>query len=243
MGFAKYTLFGANRWMLSHEDDLFKNLVVPAPLNKDTAVDVILQKGADFEVLYGDPYFIQDLIGVWSNKWQATFERWAKALEIEYNPLENYDRYEDWVDSGSKFNKENGSNVRTSSSEDKNNSTLASQIHNDVYNNDEIENKKSAFDDGNYAPLTKTDDTINGTNDTRSMTAGSTDDNKISTDVNNDYKQNEEQNSDIHKGHIHGNIGVTTSQQMLSSELAIATFNVYDEIAELFLKEFVVSVY
>ena len=40
-----------------------------------------------------------------------------------------------------------------------------------------------------------------------------------------------------------GNIGVTTSQQMLQSELDIATWNLYEHIADLFVTEFCIMVY
>ena len=48
---------------------------------------------------------------------------------------------------------------------------------------------------------------------------------------------------DILDSHIHGNIGVTTSQQMLTQELELGYWNVYEKITELFLQEFVIPVY
>lgn len=46
-----------------------------------------------------------------------------------------------------------------------------------------------------------------------------------------------------HKGRMFGNIGVTTSQQMLQSELDIARWNMYEHIADLFASEFCIMVY
>ena len=46
-----------------------------------------------------------------------------------------------------------------------------------------------------------------------------------------------------HEGRIHGNIGVTTSQQMLQAELDIAEWNIYEHITDLFLTEFVIPIY
>lgn len=46
-----------------------------------------------------------------------------------------------------------------------------------------------------------------------------------------------------HDGHIHGNIGVTTSQQMLLSELDLGYWNIYEKITDLFLTEFVLPIY
>ena len=46
-----------------------------------------------------------------------------------------------------------------------------------------------------------------------------------------------------HTGRLYGNIGVTTSQQMLQSELDIAKFNLYDQIADIFCEEFCLMIY
>lgn len=46
-----------------------------------------------------------------------------------------------------------------------------------------------------------------------------------------------------HTGHVHGNIGVTTSQQMLMSERDVAEFSIYDVIAQDFASEFCLYVY
>lgn len=46
-----------------------------------------------------------------------------------------------------------------------------------------------------------------------------------------------------HSGWVHGNIGVTTSQQMLMSERDVAEFSIYDVIAQDFAREFCLYVY
>ena len=46
-----------------------------------------------------------------------------------------------------------------------------------------------------------------------------------------------------HTGHIRGNIGVTTSQQMIESELQLRKFNIYDYIIEQFKQRFCLLVY
>lgn len=46
-----------------------------------------------------------------------------------------------------------------------------------------------------------------------------------------------------HTGRMYGNIGVTTSQQMLKSEIDIARWNMYEHIADLFASEFCIMVY
>ena len=43
--------------------------------------------------------------------------------------------------------------------------------------------------------------------------------------------------------HIHGNIGVTTNQQMIQSEIELRKFDIYVDIAMRFEHEFLVQVY
>lgn len=125
------------------------------------------------------------------------------------------------------------------------------------------ENETSAFDSSTYSPKDKstaTDTTgIGTTNDQMTVSAGNSKD-----DTKTDYSEqsgalqqgNESrkvsgsdqevssgQDGLVHKGHLYGNIGVTTSQQMLRDELEVARFNLIDEITDLFLPEFIIPVY
>ena len=207
MASAKMTLIGMNIFMLSMNDDLFSQLTLPEDLDKQTLTDNILLRGGEFEVLYANPTAMQSLIGIWSRREQATFERWVSALSIEYAPLENYDRIEHWKDEvdGTGSSGSTGS-VNTTS-------------------NDTSELTKSAYDQSTYSPYEKT---ING------GTVGTTSSDSTSTSMSNDSE---------HNGRIHGNIGVTTSQQMLEAELNLGYWNVYNKITELFLQEFTIPVY
>ncbi len=207
MASSKLTLIGMNKFMLNLNMDLFSELTLPEGLNKQTLIDTILLTGGEFEVLYSDPVALQSFIGIWSRKQQPTFERWVKALSIDYAPLENYDRNEYWTD----HNEGTGSSESDGSS----NTTTA----------DTSELQKSAYDQSTYSPYEKT---ING------GTVGNTTSDDTSTSMSNDG---------THRGRIHGNIGVTTSQQMLEAELNLGYWNVYEKITELFLKEFVVPIY
>lgn len=50
--------------------------------------------------------------------------------------------------------------------------------------------------------------------------------------------------SETHRhAHLYGNIGVTTSQQMLRDELDISTWNLYEHISDLFIEEFCILIY
>ena len=219
MAKAKITLLGMNNYMIAENDDLFAFLSLPTGIDKNTLVNNILLRGSEFEILYSNPYYMQNMIQIWSNKWQRTFEKWSAALSINYNPLENYDRMEDWVD-----NTSNNESVQRQES----------AIGNDYSNssgNGTTTNTVSAYDSTSYQPHDQSVSDSSGVNLSSSLT---------STDGNTSINTNE---AAIHAGRLHGNIGVTTSQQMLQAELDISKWNIYEQITDLFLTEFCIYTY
>lgn len=48
---------------------------------------------------------------------------------------------------------------------------------------------------------------------------------------------------EVRKGRAYGNIGVTTSQQMIESSLQLYRWNLYEQIADIFISEFCIPVY
>ena len=195
MASATMTLMG----LYNYDTTLFDFLTLPEDIDKDTLVDNILLRSGDFEVLYPNFDFLKFSIGAWARKWQPTFERWITALQIEYNPLENYDRKEDWTDTR---------NGQTSGSTSGTTNTTST-------------NKVSAYDATDFS--NKDQNEIYGSDSSSSS--------------------GESHEGAKHDGRIHGNIGVTTSQQMLTQELDIGYWNIYEKITDLFLTEFVLPVY
>lgn len=262
MATAKMTLVGLYKYMQfpgAPNHNLFTKLNVPTGIDKDKLINTILYNGGEFEVLYADPVFFKDMIGIWSDKTQFTMERWANALAIEYNPLENYDRMENWIDANKKTGTDtvnrselrSGSDSNTDAQTVTGNESAVSADHSESSGTGNTENTVSAYDSATYVPHDNAESSTSGQNDASTMSsanrktvtenAGSAGHNELSAgqDI-----QNHDSNDDtMHSGHIHGNIGVTTSQQMLQSELDIARFNIYDELAWLFLRELTIYTY
>lgn len=110
---------------------------------------------------------------------------------------------------------DSGDSSGTDSSSGTNASTSTSSTQNDV----------SAYDSGTFNPKDKTisNDGINSTNSNTGSTSN--------------------QFANAHEGRIHGNIGVTTSQQMLESELKLRRWNLIQQITDLFINEFCIPIY
>lgn len=95
----------------------------------------------------------------------------------------------------------------------------------DTTTGDTSELTKSAYDESEYSPYEKT---IND------GTIGTTTSDTTGTTMSNDSE---------HDGRVHGNIGVTSSQQLWLAEAELGYWNIYDKITQLFLQEFVIPVY
>lgn len=291
MSSAKITLIGFYRYMAERNQDLFKKLTLPDGIDKEILINSIMMDGGEFEVLYADPYFMQDMIGFWASKHNRTFQKWIDALNIEYDPLYNYDRTEEWTDNakttdkGTRTMTYNTSDVDTGSITDTGASSDTSTITHtldttvegstdgtsttiddtdDVTN---VSNNVSAYNSSAMQPATTTDTTLahdstvsvtdhtdtsqstTGTNTDSTISSGTdgntreidTDHIKTGTETNTDDLEHKNESS--HKARMYGNIGVTTSQQMLESELDIAKWNIYKHIGDMFLEEFTIMIY
>ena len=209
MSSATMTIIGLRNFLDYQENDLFQKLELPDGIDKDLAINNILLQCGEKELLYPDSGFMIEAIGMWSKKWYRTFEKWITALNIDYNPLENYDRIENWNDAASTLSSE-------SSSASANDSAQGSESQsNDV----------SAFNSDSMKHDTSSAAQTNNTAASSSNASG----------------EKNENHSSEHEGRVHGNIGVTTSQQMLQAELDVNRFNIYDEIAIIFMREFVLA--
>ena len=236
-------------------ESIFDLMDLPEGIDKETVTDNIIVEGGEFEVLYADPDFFKNAVGVWSKKHYRTFEKWINALNIDYAPLENYDRFEDWSDTGN----ENSNTKRTGTTSDASNGSVNSSRSehdnehisgdNKVVTEGKTENEVSAFDSNSYQPenqsINEGQEKTTSSND-RTASRNASDDTSTHTTSNGSSTDNEDYTKGTtgkHIGRIHGNIGVTTSQQMLQSELDIARFNIVQQITDLFLSEFVLMIY
>lgn len=232
MGNAKLTLIGMYNW----DNTLFDGITLPTSLTRQTLIKNILLRGGEFETIYADPDFMKQAIGAWSDKWQATFTRWTNALAIEYDPLENYDRMEDWTD-----NRDRAGERQEMTTEDRTEHTAEDTAgETNAITDTSNETNVSAYDAGNtYSPK----DQEIGHGDDQSTTASTRNADVTENTGSNTQTTDADTEEAVHTGRIHGNIGVTTSQQMLLAELDLGYWNIYEKITDLFLTELIIPVY
>lgn len=195
MSLATITINSLEAYVNQYGASLFSSMVLPDGIDRQTVIDTILLKTSNFEALYTNPEYLRNVINVWSRKHERTFDKWIKALKLEYNPIENYDRIEEWSDNSTGSGKSNSTGTGSA------------------------ENKRSAYDSNTYE-----NDTINSQTNTADSGYSSKNDSR-------------------HTGRVHGNIGVTTSDQLLSAHLELMTWSIYEHIADMFVEEMCILVY
>lgn len=206
MAIATGTLIGLEAYLNNNSQSVFDELDLPSSVDRETLIDTIMLDVGGYEPLWYDPFFLRNMVGIWSRKWYRTFEKWGDALAIAYEPLENYDRREEWEETSN------------------NNSKMSGVINGNstINNSSNSKNNVSAYNSADYSPYDE------------NVSTGS------QTDVNNSTSDSTTTNTSNNKrsGRTHGNIGVTTSQQMLQAELDVASWNLYQHITDIFAKEF-----
>lgn len=161
--------------LYSYDDTIFDDMKIPDGVDKQTLIFNILAETAELEILYPDPAFMKKMLEMWSAKEISVWDKLHSTTKLEYNPIENYYRIEEWTDD--------------------NTGNAISRV--------------AAFNESELIP--------SGDGDT--VTHGK------------------------HNGRTHGNIGVTTSQQMIEAERKVSEFNIIDYITDSFKRRFCLIVY
>lgn len=229
MGLYRVTIAGLYEW----DDTLFDKMEFPESADRQNFIDSLLLSYGDCEPLYPDWDFMHNnAIPAWSRKWKRSIDKVYKVLNLtEYEPLENYDRHEEWTDSPDM--------TRTSQTtgQDVNRAEAGQGTTTTTSGADTATNDVSAFNDASYSPNEKTTTEYSGS--TKVQSSG---ENKNTFE----YGKGEtsrETGQNTHSGHIHGNIGVTTSQQMGLSELSLRKQSFIDYCTGLFAQDLLLLIY
>lgn len=291
MASSKMTLTGMYNW----DDTIFSELVLPTGIDKDLFINSLLLQGGEFEVLYPDPNFMKNAIKIWGMKWFRTFAEWFKGTQAEWNPIYNYDRYEDARDDGYRnYSSTNNADYNESKDIDlqdkrtadlkdertldlKDSQTKDLTDKNTFGNTDttsqikksETEHQVAAYDSSTYQPSSKDiidngDSKVDHTGTVTVNSSGTDDTAHTGTDVNKSTGtdtmnksgnetttikgkmsdiEGKDNNINVRKAHMYGNIGVTTSAAMLKEFYDIAQWNLYEHISDVFVSELLIPVY
>lgn len=254
---SRLTLIGLYNYMPT----LFDELTLPDGYNKETFINSLLLEHGEKCVMYTNPDFMHEAIGVWSKKWELELTKIYEALTAKYDPIYNYDRFEEYEDGRTKTytSKVSGSR-KTTDKPDYSDNTTHNETDNRTANgtetvtaNDTNEHTVSADNSSAYQADSKdmiinNDHTTTSNTDNQTVNAtnnrhvqGTTQD--LSETTGSDTSDNENETT-THTAHLYGNIGVTTSAQMVTEVLKQRfSYNLYATATRLFANELLIGIF
>lgn len=227
--------------MLEWDKTLFDNIVLPPDISKDMTADLILEWYGPQDVTYDNPKIFKYYINRWFERKKYTIQKLWETLNFEYNPIENYNRLEETQEVNKDVENTTGS-------------LTTDDTTNRVYDRNETGTQTDHTDrdtvtDNQVSPYnanTYVNDTKSTVNEGIDYTSNTTD--TIKDTDNTDFMGQQDSKTDftsdrdkVIKSHIHGNIGVTTTQQMIREEREIVQFDLYEWIAKEWAKTFIVQ--
>ena len=248
---ASLSLYG----IFQYDDTILDGLNVPTGMDADTVKNMLLIETAGMSILYPDAPFLKKAIALWSAERADVWQKLYNTTVLQYDPIENYDRREESSEQNigteltqSAQERSTDSQTTGSSQEHRSGETAgSSQEHRSGDSTASAAN--TAYNSNDFADTSKS--TSSGRDDSTGSTLGSSsDDVQGSAVTTGSGKENvagseNKSKSDMRRltSRIHGNIGVTTSQQMIMSEREVAEFCMVDYIVNDFISRFCVMVY
>lgn len=215
----RMTIYG----FYKYKPSIFNNITLPAALDLETLKSCIFDMSGDLYTYIQNAESLEDSVYRWFARKKDSFERMAAALAAEYNPIENYDRHEETGDVYNEHTNGETHDTRTGSTQSAADGEIVGESTDAV----------SAYNSNAFQPDSKNNSTSITTN-----TASAS-----SNDTSDGTTENTTHNENTHTSHIHGNIGLTTSQQMIEAEVKLRMYDLYEAIAKEFEDYFLIRVY
>lgn len=230
--------------LYNYDPTLFDGLTLPAGVNKDTLIQNLLMETADLEVIYPDANFMKNALTLYGRRQAAVWASLAETFDMEYNPIWNVDgtvtdlETRDLRNSSTSTRSGTGTDTLTRS-EDGESTSSSTETSQGV-----SEDQRAGYNSGTYGNDTRTttQDTSSGSgNGTASLDVTET---RNRTDGGSDSSSGTDTGTVAHETRRTGNIGVTTTQQMLREELDIRPkLNIYAYITEDLKSRFCLLIY
>ena len=183
--------------------------------NKDDLIRYLCMQLAELPMVYSDPDSVKDMIGYWSKAQLPVWIHVWQTMLYKYNPI--------WNKDGEVQEK------RDITYKNAGNSTDTGTVGNSGSSSGSVENQVTGYDTNSYSPNKKDITASSGSNTETRNLAGHT--------------YNDGESHDSFGRWERGNIGVTSSQELVLRERQLAEFSFYDYLTDAFKKQFCVMIW
>lgn len=225
--------------------DPFSGATVPEPLNIDTVKSAIMVRCGLLTPVYGEPDVFTNLVTHWFETKQWTFEHLINIIQAEYSPIENVfeERTEDTTYGHT--NTKTGGFKDTNAGKDTVKDSGKDQRDITNAGTDTTTNTISAFNSSTYQPDNQTA-ILHGHSIDDDVTFGKQTDTTHGHTIERVYnsEKDTEGGKDTLSVKRHGNIGITSADQLIEQELELLRhFDIYSFIAKLFEEDNMIMIY
>lgn len=239
------------------DNTLFDLFQIPTELDREVLLNNLLAETIELEVLYPNPTVFKNLIDIWSGKQLPVWEKLYATTQYEYNPIENYNRYETGSQSGTGSTTHGGRDTTAETTATTGTDTSTASVE---HGGEDVDT--GARDADHYiagydsAPSGNDDGLVKQTRDSETAENRHDYGEKVDSEGSITYGKTETKNGTLthgetietendgeHELHAHGNIGVTTTQKLIREQRDVDKFNLYDIIIDEFKNRFCVLVY
>ena len=255
MSLVTMSIFG----LYQYDDHLFDDLSLPEGVDKNTVVNNILLESIDLETYISDPDTLKTAIKWWSLQHLPVWQHLKETTEYEYNPIWNKDGTFTETETRNLSGTKNNTQTRNLAGSSGNTETrnLAGTTGNTETRNlagggnTETETGVNAYNGTDYTDRDKSTTTATTSDTGTVQNAGITSDTGTiqHQGTSSDTGTVTDQGSSSDTGTVtrqrseKGNIGITTTQQMIKEEREIAEFNIISYIVKSFIERFCILVY
>lgn len=226
----KLTLWGMNDYLDGTLLDFLPSSLPANTFDPEIMEQLIYAECGDLYPYYQVPLYCKQHIKNFFDRNAEQFKRVWEALYSQYNPIENYDRIEAWSDSHSESTRDSES-LSMSSSESVSAVTSSSDSQSSSANGN-----ISAFNSPTMQPQSASNGNAATSGRTNNDTRGTSNSLRAGLNVKDNIAR------DDHRGRVHGNIGVTTSQQMIQQSIELGSYDIYIWVISLFRKNIISSI-
>lgn len=192
---------------------------LPEGVDRDTLTALILSETAEQEVVYPEPQTMATVVRAWSTARLDAWTRMLAALTEQYNPLHNYDRTETETAEEGEDETEATAETETEDTDDTTQSGTTVTEKVTGYNSNTFNDNTQNVGQGN----------VSGSRDRET-----TRDKAVTRSLGRDKSRTLR---------AFGNIGVTTSAEMLAGEMEVRQTDIYTIIADEFERYFCIGIY
>lgn len=218
-----------------YDKTIFDDFQIPKEIDKQTLIDNLILELAELEIIYPNNNVLRSAIGSWSAMMVPIWEKLFETTQYDYNPIFNTDRTELHVET------ENRNLTKTYEHEETTSSGGQATTQGTTNSEDNNVEKQSVtgFNSGDLVEQGQTE--TNAGNETTSQTST----NSTSTGTRKYSDSDTDTGNVTHTTEIksEGNIGVTTTQEMIIQEREVVKFNIMHYIIEEFKIRFCICVW